>query len=179
MNSNKNTYLFSAIVVLAITLASAMLLYTNYYFFGQPISALGVGPTALLFNTGFFISALLFCLYFLNSFLIEKDVVCKIGFLIGAISMVFMGGIAAFPLNMLFEHIVVAFSFFLLIAITILVFSIHGFRKNKLFSLFGFVIIVLVLFYFSNGSALIQKLIVFFFVIWILILNRIKNSLFC
>jgi hypothetical membrane protein len=174
MDLNNSKYLFSAIIVLAITLASAMLLYGNYLFFGQPISALGVGSTALIFNTGFFISALLFCLYFLKSFLNEKDVICKIGFLIGAISMIFMGGIAAFPLNMLFEHIVVAFSFFLLVAITILVFSIHLFRKNKLFSLFGFVIIALILFYFSNNSALIQKLVVFFFVIWILIINRIK-----
>ena len=176
MTLDKRTFLFSATIILVVTLASSMLLYDNYSFFGQPISALGVGPTAILFNTGFFISSILFCLYFLTSFLEEKNIVCKIGFVVGTATTIFMAGISIFPMDMLLEHILVALSFFLLVALTILVFSIHLFRKNKLFSLFGFVIISLTLLYFFNTLPLIQKLIVFFFVIWIIILDRIKKT---
>lgn len=125
--SNKNKPLFLrpeffgiiGIVVFVILTFIAIFYYPNYNFALQYLSELGVGNTAIIFNSGLIIGGLLLIPLFIyqykqNSFLFQL-----ISFL-GTASMIFFIGVGLFPLTQELLHSFFAGMFFFTMTFTIL-----------------------------------------------------------
>lgn len=154
------------LAVFLLTLIFSILLYNGYDFFGQYLSELGIGITAIVFNSGVIISGFLFLPL---AFVIFKKNKILFKFSSGAIviSLVSFICVGVFPINHSL-HFYAAAIFFIFAALGIL-FSAIGclFSKNKKDAYVSFaVFLIIFLFLITSQSVIMQKVSVLFILIW-------------
>ncbi len=103
--------------------------YDNYVFLEQTLSELGVGPSAIYFNTGVILAGIFLIPFYALRF--SKSTLSKIGSATGTISALALIFVGIFPLTVVIPHFVSAFLFFFLSAIAIFVFSFDDYFTGK------------------------------------------------
>jgi hypothetical membrane protein len=175
----KNFYPFIGVIIFLLFTALSIFIYNDYDFFGQVLSELGVGNSAIYFNTGIIITGLFLMPFYYS--MQSKSVTSKIFSFTGIISAIALIGVGVFPLNYQFLHFLFAGIFFIFSAITILINVINKiFIDTKPFLFFQILIIFTIISYgFFLKIPILQKLSVFLIIIWIIFisfnLNKIKN----
>ena len=158
------------VIVFLFTFCVSVFLYEEYNFFGQFISELGVGDTALLFNLGLIISAVL--LLPLSVLFWKKNTkLFKISAIVGFISFFALLCIGLFPKGQEPMHFYAALTFFALISLTILFVGVqNSINKNPKVSIISIVsFLVVILYLVNNQSALLQKVAVLFILLWVVL----------
>ncbi len=158
------------VAVFILTVFLSILSYGGYNFFGQFISELGIGKTAFIFNFGLIFSAIL--LLPLSILLWDKkSIFSKVASVVSFVSFFALVGIGFFPMDQMPLHYYSAIIFFVLIAATILVVSLEDFLKKKLtYSFVGFVsFLMVVIFILKNEFPYLQKIAVFFILLWVIL----------
>jgi hypothetical membrane protein len=175
----KNFYPFIGVIIFLLFTALSIFIYNDYDFFGQVLSELGVGNSAIYFNTGIIITGLFLMPFYYS--MQSKSVTSKIFSFTGIISAIALIGVGVFSLNYQFLHFLFAGIFFIFSAITILINVINKiFIDTKPFLFFQILIIFTIIIYgFFLKIPILQKLSVFLIIIWIIFisfnLNKIKN----
>jgi len=176
---------FIGAIILVILFFVAIVSYNGYSMTGQNLSELGVGSTAVLFNSALITFAILAIPFFAfrikgTSFLNQTACFLAIA------SMVFLAGVGAYPLNYQNEHFFSAAMFFFAAAIAAIAFSLNelkGIFRSKAkksenlskfglvgFIIFGFLTAAVTFYYllaFRNPVG--QKLAVAFIFVWVIL----------
>jgi len=157
------------VAAFVLTVFFSILSYGGYNFFGQFISELGIGKTALMFNLGLILSAILMLplsilLWDKNSFLL------KAASIVSFISFFALVGIGVFPMDQMPMHYYSAIIFFVLIATTIFCICVGDLLNKKTkYAFFGFVsFLAVVIFIVNNEFQYLQKIAVFFILLWVI-----------
>jgi hypothetical membrane protein len=144
-----------------LTFILSILLYRNYNFFNQYISELGIGETAIIFNSGLMITSIfLFILYYV---LFKKQKLSLKKLPIAFVSSIGLFCVALFPLYLSHAHFISAGIFFFFSFILIIIFSFKK-RINIFFAL-------PILIYFFIQNPITQKIAAITFIIWILFIS--------
>lgn len=117
------------IAVFILSTISAILSYTNYGFYTQYLSELGIGSTAILFNAGVIISGLLLIPLFVFHYK-ENDFFSQLICFLGIACAVFFIGVGIFPLTVSDIHLFTAALFFITMALTIIFALIEFLKEN-------------------------------------------------
>ncbi|MFA5763648.1 MAG: DUF998 domain-containing protein [archaeon] len=161
---------FSGILTLVtflIFISLAILAYSNYDFFNQNLSELGIEKTGFIFNIGIMLTSIFLLTYFYFKFCKNNN---KLFFIIESISCIALFGVGFFQVtNEL--HYIFAGLFFVTSFLIILIKSISLFKEKK-FNLFIFSSlcgISLIVYMFILRIPIFQKLAVFVIIIYYLI----------
>lgn len=162
--------IFSALLFL-LTLWSAESMNQEYSIFSNYISDLGVGETAFLFNNTLMLSGILIIFF---SFILFKLFHSKLFSFIFALSGIGTLGVGLFPENVLLFHELFSAMAFFFGALTA-IFSSKFSKKpwNYFFILLGVISIIAIIFFLSNinfglGIGIIERAILYPFIVWIL-----------
>jgi len=163
----------AGVIVFLTFVSLAILNYFNYDFFNQYLSELGIGSSAIFFNVGVMLTAILFILFFYLKFYKNGQLKMFILSLISAIALFLVG---VFPIDHNLHYSVAAL-FFISSFFVILINSIILFRENKKkISIIGFILSLFVLFYMVVLEIpLFQKIAVFAIMICYLIFAFFDN----
>ncbi len=153
------------LILFLLTIVLSTLVYGNYNFFEQNLSELGVGSTAIIFNIGLMLSALLLIVFYY--FILFKE--SKTNFLVALFSAIGFFGIGLFPLTLSFLHYVSAGIFFVLSAILIAKIVIDNKMKTKKIDFVGIFSLVLIIIYLALfQTPLMQKIAIIGIIIWLI-----------
>ncbi len=119
---------FLGLVIFIISVAVSILLSPGYDFFSNYLSELGVGNTALIFNIGVVLTAVLLIPFFVT--LYEKDkFLPQLIAILGVVGMIFFIGVGVFPLTAGIIHTFSAFLFFFTMTLVIFFVFVEFFTK--------------------------------------------------
>ncbi len=172
MRYNYLLYGLLSIIIFSLSVLISITFKENYSFSGQYLSALGVGEYSYVFNTGLIITSFFIAVFFLY-FLKIKRLLCKIGSIFGLISCVFLIGVALFPSGHQY-HIITTSLFFLslLISSFFISFSTDSIEiKLYELALIAATILFSYSYYIGIGAQIFQKILVFGYFVWILIIS--------
>jgi hypothetical membrane protein len=144
----------------------AIIAYSNYDFFNQNLSELGVGNNGFIFNFGIMLTSIFLFIYFYFKFYKNN----KIKFISGLISAVGLFGVGFFPLTNNLHYFFTGL-FFVILFLIILITSINLFKEKKfnLFIINILCVLILFLYMFILRIPLFQKLAVLVIIIYYLI----------
>ena len=156
-----------AFLTFILFISIAILAYSNYDFFNQNLSELGVGNLGFIFNFGIMLTSIFLLIYFYFKFYKKNN---KIEFIFGLISTVGLFGVGFFQLtNNL--HYFFAGLFFVTSFLIILISTINLFKEKKfnLFIINTLCALILFFYMFILRIPIFQKLAVFAIIIYYLI----------
>ena len=169
-------YPFIGAIIFLVFTYLAINTYNDYDFFGQTLSELGVGPSAIYFNIGIILTGLFMLPFYASMY--SKSKTSKFSSATGvmsALSLIFVG---IFTLDYLMLHLLVAFCFFILSALTITLYEVDRFLSGKveLLCINQILVSVIILSYiFVFNNPFMQKFSVFLIILWILMTNLENN----
>jgi hypothetical membrane protein len=182
----KNYPLIGVIIFLG-SIILAIINYNNYDFFNQVLSQLGVGKSAIFFNTGLFLTGLFLIPFYKKMY--SKTILSKLTSITGFFSAISLIGVGAFPLTNPIMHFLFAASFFILSATTILLYTINELKQTHIFqnkentlriSLLVVVQILISLtiltYMFVLRTPIMQKIAVFVIIVWITLVYFTKRT---
>ncbi|MCX6803118.1 MAG: DUF998 domain-containing protein [Candidatus Diapherotrites archaeon] len=172
--------------------SASITLYSNYNFFFQYLSELGIGSTRLIFNSGIIIGALLLVPLF-ASYYIPNSFRKQLTALLGIISLAFFIGIAIFPLSIPKTHFTTTLLFFFTMLITIILSitdflletkSVQGKNKTDLFrkldkivfTLISLVSVISIICFYFFMNPLWQKIAVGGILVWIVMIIILRKN---
>jgi hypothetical membrane protein len=187
-------YPLIGVIIFLVSIILAIINYNNYDFFNQVLSQLGVGKSAIFFNTGLFLTGLFLIPFYKKMY--SKTILSKLTSITGFFSAISLIGVGAFPLTNPIMHFLFAASFFILSATTILLYTINELKQTHIFQnkentlrislLVGRVVVIVVVqilisltiltYMFVLRTPIMQKIAVFVIIVWITLVYFTKRT---